>query len=122
MFMGMGVSGGEVRHFTIVTLCSLPRLSACCSFSFQEGARNGPSLMPGGPREAYTLMEPIITKIAAQVLCAVAPPPCHTTTTCRCLSFSLLVDPFLSPRHLPRVTTGTCFHWCALDRLMTVLV
>jgi hypothetical protein len=40
-----------------------------CVFRFplQEGARNGPSLMPGGPREAYTLMEPIITKIAAQV-------------------------------------------------------
>jgi hypothetical protein len=33
----------------------------------QEGARNGPSLMPGGTREAYALMEPVITKIAAQV-------------------------------------------------------
>lgn len=43
MFMGMGISGGE------------------------EGARNGPSLMPGGPREAYDLIEPIITKAAAQV-------------------------------------------------------
>jgi 6-phosphogluconate dehydrogenase len=29
--------------------------------------RNGPSLMPGGPREAYDLIEPIITKCAAQV-------------------------------------------------------
>jgi 6-phosphogluconate dehydrogenase len=43
MFMGMGISGGE------------------------EGARNGPSLMPGGKRKAYDLMEPIITKCAAQV-------------------------------------------------------
>ena len=43
LFMGMGVSGGE------------------------EGARHGPSLMPGGPREAYTLVEPALTKIAAQV-------------------------------------------------------
>lgn len=43
LFMGMGVSGGE------------------------EGARNGPSLMPGGPKEAYDLIEPIITKCAAQV-------------------------------------------------------
>ena len=42
-FMGMGISGGE------------------------EGARNGPSLMPGGPREAYDMMEPIFTKCAAQV-------------------------------------------------------
>jgi len=33
----------------------------------QEGARNGPSLMPGGPREAYHLLEPILSKIAAQV-------------------------------------------------------
>lgn len=42
MFMGMGVSGGE------------------------EGARHGPSLMPGGPREAYDLVSPILSKIAAQ--------------------------------------------------------
>jgi len=42
LFMGMGVSGGE------------------------EGARNGPSLMPGGPKEAYDLMETIIEKCAAQ--------------------------------------------------------
>lgn len=42
-FMGMGVSGGE------------------------EGALNGPSLMPGGTRAAYESLEPILTKIAAQV-------------------------------------------------------
>ena len=35
-FMGMGVSGGE------------------------EGARNGPALMPGGPREAYEQVRPIL--------------------------------------------------------------
>ena len=38
----MGVSGGE------------------------EGARLGPSLMPGGPREAYESVRPILEKIAAQ--------------------------------------------------------
>jgi 6-phosphogluconate dehydrogenase len=43
MFVGMGVSGGE------------------------EGARKGPSLMPGGPKEAFDILEPIITKAAAQV-------------------------------------------------------
>ncbi|MBL1208831.1 decarboxylating NADP(+)-dependent phosphogluconate dehydrogenase [Geminocystis sp. GBBB08] len=42
-FMGMGVSGGE------------------------EGALNGPSLMPGGTETAYHELEPILTKIAAQV-------------------------------------------------------
>jgi hypothetical protein len=42
-FMGMGVSGGE------------------------EGARLGPSLMPGGPREAYEFVKPILEKVAAQV-------------------------------------------------------
>ena len=42
-FIGMGVSGGE------------------------EGALNGPSLMPGGTRKAYEYLEPILTKIAAQV-------------------------------------------------------
>lgn len=43
-FVGMGISGGE------------------------EGARNGPSLMPGGPKVAYDMIEPIITKCAAQVI------------------------------------------------------
>jgi len=42
-FVGMGVSGGE------------------------EGALNGPSLMPGGTEAAYKELEPILTKIAAQV-------------------------------------------------------
>lgn len=42
-FFGVGVSGGEA------------------------GALNGPSIMPGGPREAYPLIEPILTTIAAQV-------------------------------------------------------
>lgn len=42
-FIGMGVSGGE------------------------EGALNGPSLMPGGTPSAYQYLEPILTKIAAQV-------------------------------------------------------
>ncbi|MEM9945089.1 MAG: NADP-dependent phosphogluconate dehydrogenase [Cyanobacteria bacterium P01_D01_bin.36] len=42
-FIGMGVSGGE------------------------EGALNGPSLMPGGSKAAYDAIEPIVTKIAAQV-------------------------------------------------------
>lgn len=42
-FIGMGVSGGE------------------------EGARHGPSMMPGGSRKAYAAIEPVVTKIAAQV-------------------------------------------------------
>jgi len=42
-YMGMGVSGGE------------------------EGARRGPSMMPGGTAEAYKFIEPIVTKVAAQV-------------------------------------------------------
>jgi 6-phosphogluconate dehydrogenase len=42
-FVGMGVSGGE------------------------EGALNGPSLMPGGTEASYRNLEPILTKIAAQV-------------------------------------------------------
>jgi 6-phosphogluconate dehydrogenase len=49
-YFGMGVSGGE------------------------EGARNGPSMMPGGDREAYRELEPVFTKIAAQV----ADGPCVT--------------------------------------------
>ncbi|MEM9136600.1 MAG: NADP-dependent phosphogluconate dehydrogenase [Cyanobacteria bacterium P01_F01_bin.42] len=42
-FIGMGVSGGE------------------------EGALNGPSLMPGGTSEAYDALDSILNKIAAQV-------------------------------------------------------
>ncbi len=42
LYMAVGVSGGE------------------------EGARNGPSLMPGGPREGYDLLEKILTTCAAQ--------------------------------------------------------
>ncbi len=43
LFLGTGVSGGE------------------------EGALNGPSIMPGGSEDAYKIVEPIFTKIAAQV-------------------------------------------------------
>lgn len=42
-FIGMGVSGGE------------------------EGARRGPSMMPGGDKAAYEVVKQILTKIAAQV-------------------------------------------------------
>lgn len=49
-FVGMGVSGGE------------------------EGALKGPSLMPGCSEEAYAALEPILSKIAAQV----ADGPCVT--------------------------------------------
>ncbi len=42
-FIGMGVSGGE------------------------EGARKGPSMMPGGDKMAYEIVEPILKKIAAHV-------------------------------------------------------
>jgi len=42
-YMGTGISGGE------------------------EGALKGPSIMPGGPKEAYDRLAPLLTKIAAQV-------------------------------------------------------
>lgn len=42
-FMGMGVSGGE------------------------HGARTGPSIMPGGDKEAWTQVKPILEAIAAKV-------------------------------------------------------
>ena len=42
-FLGMGVSGGEA------------------------GAREGPSLMPGGPREAYERVRPMLEAVAAKV-------------------------------------------------------
>lgn len=42
LFMGMGVSGGE------------------------EGARNGPSLMPGGPKAAYEMVKDVLLGIAAK--------------------------------------------------------
>ena len=42
-FIGCGVSGGE------------------------EGALKGPSMMPGGPRDAWEIIKPVFTRIAAQV-------------------------------------------------------
>src|SRR6201996_1945382 len=42
-FFGMRISGGE------------------------EGARKGPSMMPGGDKEAYNVMKPILESIAAKV-------------------------------------------------------
>ncbi len=42
-FFGMGVSGGEA------------------------GARHGPSMMPGGPRESYERVRPVLESIAAKV-------------------------------------------------------
>lgn len=42
-FLGLGVSGGE------------------------EGALNGPSLMPGGPKESWKIVAPLLEKIAAVV-------------------------------------------------------
>jgi 6-phosphogluconate dehydrogenase len=42
LYLGIGVSGGE------------------------SGALNGPSLMPGGPKEGYDLIKDILLKIAAQ--------------------------------------------------------
>jgi 6-phosphogluconate dehydrogenase len=41
-FLGIGISGGE------------------------EGALKGPSLMPGGPRDAWQIVAPLLEKIAAQ--------------------------------------------------------
>jgi hypothetical protein len=49
----------------LLTTCvfsSVPSLSLSC-----QGARNGPSLMPGCTREVYDVLAPIITKCAAQV-------------------------------------------------------
>ena len=42
-FFGMGISGGE------------------------EGARHGPSMMPGGDKEAYQVVEPVLTAVSAKV-------------------------------------------------------
>ncbi|MHB1132757.1 MAG: NADP-dependent phosphogluconate dehydrogenase [Chloroflexota bacterium] len=43
LYLGLGVSGGEA------------------------GARHGPSMMPGGPREAYERVRPILEAVAARV-------------------------------------------------------
>jgi 6-phosphogluconate dehydrogenase len=42
-FLGVGVSGGE------------------------EGARHGPSIMPGGPKESYERVRPVLEAVAAKV-------------------------------------------------------
>ncbi len=42
-YLGTGISGGE------------------------EGARNGPAIMPGGREEAYRMLEPVLTAVSAKV-------------------------------------------------------
>ncbi|PFH37599.1 6-phosphogluconate dehydrogenase [Besnoitia besnoiti] len=56
LYMGLGVSGGEV------------------------GARHGPSLMPGGSPEAWELMKPILVQIAAKIDPSGATPSPGATT------------------------------------------
>jgi 6-phosphogluconate dehydrogenase len=51
-YLGVGISGGEL------------------------GARHGPSMMPGGPRDAYERVRPIFEAIVAQV----GDEPCVTLT------------------------------------------
>ena len=62
-FVGMGISGGEeVEYKSQNTVSCLLMLGAVL-----QGARNGPSLMPGCTKEVYDVLAPIITKCAAQV-------------------------------------------------------
>ena len=67
------IDGGN-SHFTDMDLRTTERWrSAGFSFSAvgvsggEHGARHGPSIMPGGPREAYERVRPIFEAIAAQV-------------------------------------------------------
>uniref|UniRef100_A0A2N9GL23 phosphogluconate dehydrogenase (NADP(+)-dependent, decarboxylating) n=1 Tax=Fagus sylvatica TaxID=28930 RepID=A0A2N9GL23_FAGSY len=46
---------------------TIKTLSAYMEKGGEEGARNGPSLMPGGSFEAYKYIEDILLKVAAQV-------------------------------------------------------
>lgn len=70
LYLGMGVSGGE------------------------EGARNGPSMMPGGSKEAYGHIEAIVQKVAAQVTngdCLISFYPVFCWITC--------IEPSISSAH-----------------------
>jgi 6-phosphogluconate dehydrogenase len=66
LYMGMGVSGGE------------------------EGARNGPAMMPGGTKEAWEIIKDVVTPVSAQV-CPRAPcvlmwhPPCTRPHASSCI-------------------------------------
>jgi 6-phosphogluconate dehydrogenase len=64
-FMGMGISGGEV------------------------GARNGPSLMPGGTQEAWDAVKEVLEAMTAKAVRA----------CCRCVSLHRCFSSF---RHLRR--------------------
>ena len=61
-FVGMGVSGGE------------------------EGALHGPSLMPGGPDEAWVTLGPILRSIAAVAEAVGYPDPYHFSRDFRALT------------------------------------
>lgn len=65
----MGISGGEegVSQQAIRALLFQPDSCVLNQFLLLLQARHGPSLMPGGPKKAYDLLEPILKKCAAQV-------------------------------------------------------
>ena len=77
-FVGMGVSGGE------------------------EGALNGPSMMPGGDRAAYDRLAPFLDKMAAQAYgrpcCAYIGPTAPATTSRWCTTASNTPTCNSSPR------------------------
>lgn len=111
LFMGMGISGGE------------------------EGARNGPSLMPGGTKEAYAMVEDILKKCAAKA----GDPPVPCTGYCGPIGAGNYVKMYVilrkpkiiqqqnHSRHAPSFcykgsTTVSSMETCSsLERFMTLL-
>lgn len=88
LFMGMGVSGGE------------------------DGARHGPSLMPGGPRAAYDMVKDVLELIAAKVrACAGADSVLTRLAFC-----ATLIVANLLLRQLATASPSRRRHLCRLTR------
>ena len=87
LYLGMGVSGGE------------------------EGARNGPAMMPGGDRAAFDYIEEVVTKVCAQTdsgrASRTSARGVRATSSRWCTTASSTATCSSSPRRT------TCFAWWA---------
>ena len=89
LFMGMGVSGGE------------------------EGARHGPSLMPGGPRAAYDMVKDVLELIAAKVSRAASSQQQQQRSSSSCSSARYLLCPPPPSRPTLAPASPTSASWAA---------
>lgn len=102
-------AAAQVRCF--VEVLQQYRCFSCQSTTAAATARSTAlSLMPGGPKEAYEALEPILVKAAAQVSrCFVHKHRCHTIVAAACIdraTSDTVLNDFMHHVHCSYVMTG----------------